>query len=36
VLLQYDAIVDSLARDAQGVPTDLRNDRITIRVQGEL
>lgn len=36
VLLQYDAIVDSLARDSQGVPTDLRNDRITIRVQGEL
>jgi hypothetical protein len=36
LLLQYDAIVDSLARDSQGVPTDLRNDRITIRVQGEL
>jgi hypothetical protein len=36
VLLQYDAIVDSLARDTQGVPIDLRNDRITIRVQGEL
>jgi hypothetical protein len=36
LLLQYDAIVDSLARDAQGVPTELRNDRITIRLQGEL
>lgn len=36
VLLQYDAVVDSLARDAQGVPTDLSNDRITVRVQGEL
>ncbi|MDB4938049.1 MAG: phosphate-selective porin [Labilithrix sp.] len=36
VLFQYDAIVDSLARDAQGVPSDLRNDRFTIRVQGEL
>jgi hypothetical protein len=36
VLLQYDAIVDSLARDSSGVPTDLRNDRITIRLQGEL
>jgi hypothetical protein len=36
VLLQYDAIVDSLARDSQGVPTDLRNDRITVRIQGEL
>jgi hypothetical protein len=36
VLLQYDAVVDTLARDGQGVPTDLSNDRITIRVQGEL
>jgi hypothetical protein len=36
VLLQYDAVVDTLARDASGVPTDLGNDRFTIRVQGEL
>ena len=36
LLLQYDAIVDSLARDSSGVPTDLKNDRITFRLQGEL
>ena len=36
ILFQYDAIVDSLARDAQGVPTDLKNDQFTIRIQGEL
>jgi hypothetical protein len=36
LLVQYDAIVDKLARDAEGVPTDLRNDQITVRLQGEL
>jgi hypothetical protein len=36
LLFQYDAIVDTLARDSQGVPTDLKNDRFTIRIQGEL
>jgi hypothetical protein len=36
VLVQYDAIVDSLTRDAEGVPTDLKNDQLTIRIQGEL
>ncbi len=36
VLFQYDAIVDSLARDARGVPTDLKNDQLTFRIQGEL
>jgi hypothetical protein len=36
LLIQYDAIVDKLARDRQGVPTDLENDQITLRLQGEL
>jgi len=36
VVVQYDAIVDKLARDGRGVPTDLRNDQVTIRLQGEL
>lgn len=36
ILFQYDAMVDTLARDAQGVPTDLKNDQFTIRIQGEL
>ena len=36
VLFQYDAIVDSLARNAVGVPTDLANNQFTLRVQGEL
>ncbi|MBX3225864.1 MAG: hypothetical protein KIT84_30195 [Labilithrix sp.] len=36
LLVQYDAIVDNLARDAQGVPTDLKNDQLTLRLQGEL
>jgi len=36
VVFQYDAIVDSLARDGLGVPTDLSNDQLTLRVQGEL
>ena len=35
VIFQYDAVVDSLARDARGVPTDLRNNRATFRLQGE-
>lgn len=32
---QYDAIFDSLGRDLAGVPTDVRNDRFTARVQGD-
>jgi hypothetical protein len=36
LLFQYDKIVDSLARDSRGVPTDLRNDQFTLRLQGEL
>ena len=31
--LQYDHITDNLARDATGVPTDLRNDQVTLRLQ---
>jgi hypothetical protein len=33
LLFQYDAILDSLARDGRGVPTDLRNDQWTMRLQ---
>ncbi|AKT40097.1 uncharacterized protein CMC5_042500 [Chondromyces crocatus] len=36
LLFQYDAILDALARDARGVPTDLKNDRWTLRLQVEL
>ncbi|MDB4928413.1 MAG: phosphate-selective porin [Myxococcaceae bacterium] len=36
LLFQYDAIVDSLARDQRGVPTDLRNDQWTLRLQMEI
>jgi hypothetical protein len=32
---QYDFISDQLARDTRGVPTDLANNRFTIRLQGE-
>jgi len=35
LIVQYDHILDSLGRDATGVPTDLRNDVWTARVQGE-
>jgi hypothetical protein len=35
LIVQYDHILDSLGRDATGVPTDLRNDVLTARVQGE-
>jgi hypothetical protein len=35
VVLQYDAIWDRLGRDARGVPANLRNDQLTVRVQGE-
>ncbi len=33
LLFQYDVIVDSLARDGRGVPTDLRNNQWTLRLQ---
>jgi hypothetical protein len=36
VTAQYDAIFDTLTRDDRGVPTDLRNDRWTARLQVEL
>lgn len=32
--LQYDHVRDTLGRDARGVPTDVKNDRWTLRVQG--
>ena len=35
LLFQYDAIVDTLGRDARGVPTDLANDQWTVRSQVE-
>jgi hypothetical protein len=34
-MLQYDAIQDRLGRDASGVPTDIRNNVWTLRLQGE-
>jgi hypothetical protein len=33
LLFQYDLVRDALARDERGVPTDLRNDAWTIRLQ---
>ena len=36
LVFQYDAVVDTLGRNSSGVPTDLSNDRFTIRLQGEL
>jgi len=36
LLLQGDIIQDYLAKDARGVPTDLRNNRLTLRLQVEL
>lgn len=33
LVLQYDRIDDALARDTLGVPTDLKNDRVTLRLQ---
>jgi len=36
LVFQYDAILDKLARNSSGVPTDLRNDQLTLRLQGEL
>lgn len=35
LVFQYDVILDALGRDARGVPTDLKNDQFTLRVQGE-
>ena len=33
LLLQYDIIKDKLARDSQGIPTDLKNNVLTLRLQ---
>ena len=33
---QYDFVHDSLAKDAQGVPTDAKNNQLTLRLQVEL
>ncbi|HEX7481825.1 MAG TPA: hypothetical protein VF331_28720, partial [Polyangiales bacterium] len=36
LLLQWDIVNDYLARDARGVPTDLKNNQLTLRLQGML
>ena len=36
LLLQYDFIRDKLARDERGLPTDLKNDLLTLRLQVSL
>jgi hypothetical protein len=36
LLFQYDFVRDRLARDLRGVPTDLKNDQWTLRLQVEL
>ena len=33
---QYDFVSDSLAKDSQGVPTDAKNNQLTLRLQVEL
>jgi hypothetical protein len=35
-VVQYDRIIDNLTRDQLGVPTDLKNDQITARLQVDL
>jgi len=36
LVFQYDFVHDALARDAAGVPTDKKNNTLTLRLQGEL
>ena len=36
LLFQYDIVRDKLGRDAAGIPTDLKNDRMTVRLQVNL
>jgi hypothetical protein len=36
LMLQYDAVRDRLARSAEGVPADLSNNRLTVRLHVEL
>lgn len=35
LVLQYDAVIDALGRDARGVPTNLKNDQLVVRMQVE-
>jgi len=35
LVVQYDAVHDALGRDSRGVPANLRNDQLTVRLQGE-
>jgi Phosphate-selective porin O and P len=36
LIFQYDAVRDKLGRDQAGIPTDLKNDRMTVRLQVNL
>ena len=36
LMFQYDIVRDKLARDERGVPSDLSNDRMTLRLQVNL
>ena len=36
LLFQYDIVRDKLGRDQAGIPTDLKNDRMTVRLQVNL
>jgi hypothetical protein len=36
LLFQYDFVRDNLGRDLAGIPTDLKNDRMTVRLQVNL
>ncbi|HWB79710.1 MAG TPA: hypothetical protein VG755_32325, partial [Nannocystaceae bacterium] len=35
IVLQYDVVLDKLGRDKRGVPLDLKNNQLTLRIQGE-
>jgi hypothetical protein len=35
LIVQYDAVLDALGRDARGVPANLKNDQLVVRVQVE-
>ena len=35
LVLQYDAVLDALGRDARGVPANLKNDQFVVRAQVE-
>ncbi len=36
LVAQYDFVIDSMARDDRGVPTDAKNDQLTVRLQVDL